>query len=632
MLAINEIERSSFTDPIMIKTQEEAPTEPPLNIQVQSGGIGELVVTWQVPPRESWNGELIGYTVNCSEEKQNINYISTNVTMQKSIRVDGFATTKTTIANLRTFRRYSLVVRANNGFGAGPWSTPVFGTTLEGVPEAPPQNVNCAALTSQSIQISWLEPPLQFHGGIIQGYKVVYRPMDSDSDTPNNVEVKRTSILDTHLYALYKASNYSIKVLAYTSSGDGAASPAIYCRTEDDVPEAPANIKAAALTGDSILVSWLPPKHRNGLIEHYTVYSRETGRKGQPKSSMVRVDEDGNPTRYEARSLHENRTYEFWVSASTSVGEGEPTTVVSQSTNTKAPARIASFSQVLRKSVGTGLVLKCLALGNPTPRARWFTRDRPVTFSNFYEVSSEGNLKIFKVEPNLSGNYTCSAKNLFGEDHIIYQVIAMRAPNAPQLNVQYSSSDSIRITWNKVDDGGAPIQGYTVLYRLTLGAWNRIDLTPDTTSYVINGLKCGNQYIIKMSAHNRVGDGNSTDEFNVQTRGKSKRFSIYCFVVVFFCLFLLWSLTLDRRTTFIQISIEEEEKKPRRAKNKHEFRHIPESLEPEEADFIQTNSSCINLQLSAWNNGGCPISHFSIEHRPHGKYPKQLESKSNPLS
>lgn len=540
MLAINEIERSSFTEPIMIKTHEEAPTEAPLNIQVQSGAIGELIVTWQVPPRESWNGELIGYTVNCTEEKQNINYISTNVTMQKSIRVDGFATTKTTIASLRTFKRYSIVVRAINSYGAGPWSLAVFGTTLEGVPESPPQNVNCLALSSQSIKISWLEPPLSAHGGVIQGYKVLYRPMDPESDSSNNVEVKRTSNLETHLYALFKASNYSIKVLAYTSSGDGAASPAIYCSTEDDVPEAPANIKAAALTGDSILVSWLPPKHRNGIIIHYTVYSREAGRKGQPKNYMVRVDEEGNPTRYEARSLVENRTYEFWVSAYTSVGEGEPTAVVSQSTNTKAPARIASFSQVIRKSVGNNLVLKCLALGNPTPRARWFTRDRPVTFSPFYEVSPEGNLRIHSVEPSLSGNYTCSAKNLFGEDHIVYNVIAMKAPNAPQISVHYSSSDSIRISWDKVDDGGAPIQGYTVFHRLALGAWTKIDLTPDHSAYTITGLKCGNQYIIKMSCHNRVGEGQSTEEINVHTKGKSKKtdFSIAFIQFFLFCCYL----------------------------------------------------------------------------------------------
>lgn len=62
----------------------------------------------------------------------------------------------------------------------------------------------------------------------------------------------------------------------------------------------------------------------------------------------------------------------------------------------EAPARIASFGQVLRKAVGKRLVLECLAVGNPTPRARWLTRDRPVTFSPFYEVTNEGNLRIHR--------------------------------------------------------------------------------------------------------------------------------------------------------------------------------------------------------------------------------------------
>lgn len=112
MAAVNEIESSAFTDTIVVRTQEEAPTEAPINVQVQTGDIGELIVHWSLPPRDSWNGDLIGYTVNCTEEKQNINYISTNASLHKSIQVDGFATTKTTIKNLRTFRRYSIMVRS----------------------------------------------------------------------------------------------------------------------------------------------------------------------------------------------------------------------------------------------------------------------------------------------------------------------------------------------------------------------------------------------------------------------------------------------------------------------------------------------------------------------------------------
>lgn len=522
--AVNEIESSQFTETIIVRTQEEAPMEPPQNVQVQAGGIGELIVTWNLPRRESWNGELIGYTVNCSEEKQNINYISTNASLHNSIQVDGFATTKTTIRNLRTFRRYSIIVRAINSFGAGPFSAPIFGTTLEGVPEAPPQNVNCISLTSQSIKIAWNEPPLQFHGGVIQGYKILYTPLGYDDDMVVTNEVKRTSNLETYLHALHKAMNYSVRILAYTSSGDGESSQPIYCKTEDDVPDAPAAIKASALTGDSILVSWLPSKNRNGMILHYTVYTREAGRKGQAQNHLVRVDEDGNPRLFESRGLIENRTYDYWVTASTSVGEGEPTSVISQVTTTKAPARIASFSQTIRKAVGNSLILECNSVGNPTPRSRWFTRDRPVTFSPFYEIMMNGNLRIHSIEASLSGNYTCSAKNLFGEDNIVYKIIAMKVPSAPQINVHYSTFESIRVGWESGDDGGAPILQYTVSHRTVSGAWFKQEITPENNAYTLIGLKCGTQYIIKMSAHNRVGDGQSTDEINVWTKGKSNIF------------------------------------------------------------------------------------------------------------
>lgn len=220
--------------------------------------------------------------------------------------------------------------------------------------------------------------------------------------------------------------------------------------------------------------------------------------------------------------MGENQLYEFWVSAATSVGEGEPTAVVAQSTNTRAPARISSFSQIIRKPVGSSLVLQCQAVGNPTPRARWFTRDRPITFSPFYDVATDGSLKIHSLEQTLSGNYTCSAKNLFGEDFVVYQVIAMKPPNPPQISVHYTSIDSIRISWEGADDGGTPIQGYNLQHRTVEGNWIRVDLTAEFTAYTMGGLKCGSQYLLKISAMNGVGDGQPSDELIVRTKGTSK--------------------------------------------------------------------------------------------------------------
>lgn len=132
------------------------------------------------------------------------------------------------------------------------------------------------------------------------------------------------------------------------------------------------------------------------------------------------------------------------------------------------------------------------------------------------------------IENSLSGNYTCTANNLFGSDEIQYQVIAMKPPIAPQIIVQYASADSIRVSWDAPEDGGAPLQGYTISYHTLGDTWTQTELLPDSNAFTISGLKCGNQYAIKMSAHNVVATGASSEEITVWTKGKGKNI---CYVL-----------------------------------------------------------------------------------------------------
>jgi hypothetical protein len=46
--------------------------------------------------------------------------------------------------------------------------------------------------------------------------------------------VKRTSSVETYLHGLLKFTNYSVRLLAYTSVGDGVVSDPVYCATEQD--------------------------------------------------------------------------------------------------------------------------------------------------------------------------------------------------------------------------------------------------------------------------------------------------------------------------------------------------------------------------------------------------------------
>jgi hypothetical protein len=61
------------------------------------------------------------------------------------------------------------------------------------------------------------------------------------------------------------------------------------------------------------------------------------------------------------------------------------------------------------------------------------------------------------------GNYTCMAKNLWNEDQVTYQVLVLMAPDAPILELLHTTSRTLHLRWRASDDGGAPIQGETLI-------------------------------------------------------------------------------------------------------------------------------------------------------------------------
>ncbi|XP_066587504.1 cell adhesion molecule Dscam1 isoform X2 [Prorops nasuta] len=558
VFAINSIDASSPTEPVVAKTQEEAPTEPPQNIKVQSAGPGELMVSWQSPPKESCNGDLLGYIVTWSEHSSS----TSGVNQSKSLTVNGWATTKVQLTGLRKFTKYDISIRAFNSIASGPASIPIVGTTQEGVPETPPTQVTCVPLNSQSVKVSWNPPPAHQHGGIIQGYKVYYRPIPTDNmDISTAGEVKRTAGIETYLHTLYKYTNYSIRVLAFTGAGDGVLSPPIFCTTEEDVPGAPAGIKALALTGDSILVSWLPPLQPNGNVSKYTVYSREAGSNNHNMHTMH--DPPSSPTdtlTMELRGLAERQSYEFWVTATTGLGEGEKTTIVTQTTNTRAPARVASFSQLLRRAEKTSITLSCLVVGNPTPQLIWTYQSTQISTGRHYELTADGHLNIRGLERSIAGNYTCSASNLFGDDSIIYTLFVVMPPRAPSLELQYTTTNSIRLRWSHPDNGGATIQGYVLSYKIEQGGWEEIALSPEQVEFILTGLKCGSTYLTHLTAHNRVGSSDPSTRITATTKGTAP-------------------------------------------------------LLPKDRDIVSANGTSVKLNLLSWPNGGCPIQYYTVEYR-----------------
>lgn len=89
------------------------------------------------------------------------------------------------------------------------------------------------------------------------------------------------------------------------------------------------------MSSDSILVSWKPPTEPNGIIEYYMVYYKEAGNNNEkPKSQKIVPNLRNQNLSYQAKNLDSLLKYEFWVTAATTIGEGQPSKKVNVSPST----------------------------------------------------------------------------------------------------------------------------------------------------------------------------------------------------------------------------------------------------------------------------------------------------------
>nr|XP_029721290.1 Down syndrome cell adhesion molecule-like protein Dscam2 isoform X11 [Aedes albopictus] len=551
IVAENEIGVSDSSEVVTIITAEEAPSGKPQAIKVEPTNQSTLRVSWKAPPRAEWNGDILGYYVGFKQTSQNSSYIYE--TVNYSLEGGEGKEHSLEINNLKTYTQYSIVIQAFNKVGAGPMSEEEKQYTAEGTPDQPPSDTMCTTLTSQTIRVSWVSPPLESANGVIKGYKVVYSPSELWNDDKNK-DYKKTASSDTVLHGLKKYTNYTMQVLATTSGGDGVRSAPIHCQTEQDVPEAPTAVKALVMSEGSILVSWQPPSQPNGVILQYTVYIKIGDQ--EPKSHKV----PSYQMSYEASGLEKNQQYDFWVTASTTIGEGQRSKTLSAMPSDKVPAKIASFDDTFTATFKEDAKLPCLAVGSPTPDITWKIKGQEFVPNERIRQLPEGSLFIKDVIRQDAGDYTCTAENSIAKDSITHRLIVLAPPQSPQLTLTATTTDSLAVKLKPHESDTAPLQGYTLHFKPEFGDWETSDVALDAPKYTIENLYCGSRYQVYATAYNTIGAGEPSDILNTRTKGS----------------------------------------KP---------------LLPEKSRFIEASSNSITLHLPAWKDGGCRMSHFVVENK-----------------
>ncbi|XP_072747748.1 dscam family member AbsCAM isoform X2 [Anoplolepis gracilipes] len=561
--------RSVPSAELVVRTEPQRPAGPPMNLAARALSSSEILVSWSPPLPELRHGDIQGFNVGYRETSSN--NPSYNFSSVSGDGEEGGGELRLT--GLRAYTRYTLVVQAYNQVGPGPLCEPLLTQTLEDVPSMPPDDVRCAALTSQSLQVSWQPPSNSHSNGIIQGYKLNYEPILADAwRGVDEMEVRKTSALTTVLTGLRRYTNYTIQVLAFTRIGDGVPSTTIYCQTEEDVPGSPADIKVVVSSPQALFISWLPPLEPNGIITKYNLYTRVVD--GREELNHGKKTLPATSTYFEATELQQHVEYQFWVTGSTRMGEGQSSRVTAQVPTNRVPARITSFGGHVVRPWRSSATLACNAVGDPT--REWYkgtTEQIRTDSARNMQILTTGELVLSNLQSQDSGNYTCQVENSQGSDKLHYTLTVQVPPSAPVLYVTSSTSSSVLLHWKSEHNGGAPLTGYTLYYRTTHGTLDELQLSRHATNHELKGLLCGNTYQLYLTSHNKIGSSPPSPVLSVRTQGQAPGI-------------------------------------------------------PPAAAFISPNSTTLVLRLHVWPDNGCPIKYFVIQYRPMNEFHWTLVSNN----
>ncbi|KRF98055.1 uncharacterized protein Dwil_GK22019, isoform R [Drosophila willistoni] len=549
IVAENAIGTSQSSEAVTIITAEEAPSGKPQNIKVEPVNQTTMRVTWKPPPRSEWNGEILGYYVGYKLSNTNSSYVFETINF---ITEEG-KEHNLELQNLRVYTQYSVVIQAFNKIGAGPLCDEEKQFTAEGTPSQPPSDTACTTLTSQTIRVSWVSPPLESANGVIKTYKVVYASSDEWYDETKR-HYKKTASSDTVLHGLKKYTNYTMQVLATTAGGDGVRSVPIHCQTEPDVPEAPTDVKALVMGNAAILVSWRAPAQPNGIITQYTVYSKAEGAETETKTQKV----PHYQMSFEATELEKNKPYEFWVTASTTIGEGQQSKSIVAMPSDQVPAKIASFDDTFTATFKEDAKMPCLAVGAPQPEITWKIKGVEFTANDRMRLLPDGSLLIKSVNRQDAGDYSCHAENSIAKDSITHKLIVLAPPQSPHVTLSATTTDTLTVKLKPHEGDTAPLHGYTLHYKPEFGEWETAEVSVESQKQNIEGLLCGSRYQVYATGFNNIGAGEASDILNTRTKGQKPKL-------------------------------------------------------PEKPRFIEVSSNSVSLHFKAWKDGGCPMSHFVVE-------------------
>ncbi|XP_008434010.1 receptor-type tyrosine-protein phosphatase delta isoform X37 [Poecilia reticulata] len=292
---------------ITVKALPKAPGTPVVTERTATS----ITLTW-----DSGNPEPVSYYIIQHKSKYSDDLYK---------EIDGVATTRYSVGGLSPYSDYEFRVVAVNNIGRGPPSESIEAKTAEQAPSTAPRQVRGHMMSATTAVIQWDEP--EEPNGQIMGYRVYYTMDYSQHVNLWEKQIVRGSNFVT-IQGLIPNKTYYIKVLAFTSVGDGPLSPELQIIAKTGVPSQPTDFKGEAKSETSILLSWNAPA-QTGLENQVTGYELTYRKKDDKDEKRISFEPT---TTYLLKDLKPFTTYTFRLAARSKHGIGAYTSDISAET------------------------------------------------------------------------------------------------------------------------------------------------------------------------------------------------------------------------------------------------------------------------------------------------------------
>ncbi|XP_035273498.1 receptor-type tyrosine-protein phosphatase delta-like isoform X33 [Anguilla anguilla] len=329
--------------------------------------------------------------------------------------IDGVATTRYSVGGLSPYSDYEFRVVAVNNIGRGPASEAIEARTAEQAPSTAPRQVRGRMLSSTTAITHWDEP--EEANGQIMGYRVYYTTEPNQHVNLWHKQMVRGANFLT-IQGLTPNKTYFIKVLAFTSVGDGPLSPDLQIIAKTGVPSQPTDFKGEAKSETSILLSWVPPP-QNGQDNQITGYELVYRRGDEKEEKRVSFEPT---TTFLLKDLKPFTTYTFMLAARSKHGVGAYTNEIS----TETPQTLFAKNFRVKAAMKTSVLLTWETRENYNP-SQPFT----ILYDNGQSVEVDGKLTqklITNLQPETQYSFllTNRGNSAGGLQH---RVTTMTAPD-----------------------------------------------------------------------------------------------------------------------------------------------------------------------------------------------------------